>query len=308
MNLLLTGAFPFSEQHIAELSELFSNVFFIQDERIPLDKQDLEFDVSEIDAVVCNALFLQNDFNRFSLLRFIHLTSAGFERVALAKMRASGIRVENARGIYSIPMAEWALLKILEIYKHSHSFNKSQKNGLWEKNRNVIELSGKTVTVFGLGAVGSEIAKRLKAFDCCVIGINPSVRSNPFIDDYRGLNNVEDTLSEADVVVLALPLTSETHHFINDSRLSAMKDNAVLVNISRGEVIDESALIDALRAGKFMGVALDVFEQEPLPQSSPLWAMDRVLITPHNSFVSDNVNARLYSLMRKNLQDFVAKS
>ena len=87
-----------------------------------------------------------------------------------------------------------------------------------------------------------------------------------------------------------------------------MKGDAVLVNISRGEVIDESALIDALQGGKFLGVALDVFEQEPLPQSSPLWAMDRVLVTPHNSFVSDNVNERLYCLMRKNLRCFVVGS
>ena len=116
-----------------------------------------------------------------------------------------------------------------------------------------------------------------------------------------------EVLPESDFVVLSLPLTPETKHLIGSAAISSMKSDAVLVNVSRGAVVDETALVDALEEGKLLGVALDVFEEEPLTPSSSLWSTDRVYITPHNSFVSDRTSARLLELTKQNLDDLNAQ-
>ena len=308
MNLLITGAFHYSETQLAEMEFFFNNVFFIQDERVPLDQQDIDFDASDINAVVCNALFLHNDLSIFKSLRFVQLTSAGFDRVPLKEMKSKGIVVENAKGVYSIPMAEWALLKILEIYKNSYSFFKAKEDGQWIKQRNLLELTDKVVTIFGLGSVGTEAAKRLLSFGCRIIGVDPYVKTSEYAHECCGVKQSDEIIAKSDIIILTLPLTDQTRHFFNKNRLSFVKNGTVLINISRGAVIDEAALVETIKGEKFLGVALDVFEEEPLPKSSSLWSMDNVLITPHNSFVSDKVNNRLFTLIKKNLSEFVKNS
>ncbi len=308
MNLLITGAFSYSEDNICTLRSFFDNVFFVKNERISLDQQNIDFDISEIHAVACNALFLHNDLSIFKSLRFVQLTSAGFDRVPLKEMKSKGIVVENAKGVYSIPMAEWALLKILEIYKNSYSFFKAKEAGKWIKQRNLLELTDKVVSIFGLGSVGTEAAKRLLPFGCRIIGVDPFVRKSEFAYECCGVEKANEVIARSDIIILTLPLTDQTRHFFNHDRLSFVKNGTVLINISRGAVIDEAALVETIKGEKFLGVALDVFEEEPLPKSSSLWSMANVLITPHNSFVSDKVNDRLFTLIKKNLSEFVKNS
>ncbi len=308
MNLLLTGAFSYSEDNLCALRNLFDNVFFVHDERIPLNQQSIDFDVSTVHALVCNALFLYNDLSLFKSLRFTQLTSAGFDRVPLSAMRSKGITVKNAKGVYSIPMAEWALLKILEIYKESRFFFKAQEACRWKKRRNLLELTDKVVSIFGLGSVGTEAAKRLLSFGCRIIGVDPYVKTSEYAHECCGVKQSDEIIAKSDIIILTLPLTDQTRHFFNKNRLSFVKNGTVLINISRGAVIDEAALVETIKGEKFLGVALDVFEEEPLPKSSSLWSMDNVLITPHNSFVSDKVNDRLFTLIKKNLSEFVKNS
>ena len=124
--------------------------------------------------------------------------------------------------------------------------------------------------------LGSEIAKRLKAFGVNVIGVGRRKIESQYIDEYYLINEIDDVLRKSDIVILTLPLTKETPHLIDAKKIANMKDNSVLINVSRGGVIDESALIEALQEDKFLGVALDVFEEEPLQEESPLWDFDRV--------------------------------
>ena len=179
-----------------------------------------------------------------------------------------------------------------------------QKNKIWKKHRDLMELVGKRVLIVGTGSVGLECAKRLKAFDAQVIGADIYDSNSPYIDEFYQMEALTKVLPTADVVILTLPLNDKTRGLFSVDVLSLMKDDSVLVNASRGAIIDEAALIGKLREGKFMGVALDVFEEEPLPAESPLWAMDRVLITPHNSFVSDGNSKRMFALIYKNLTEF----
>jgi phosphoglycerate dehydrogenase-like enzyme len=297
--LMLTGAFKYSEEQRNKLESLGYEIIFIQDETISID-----FDVSGINAVVCNSLFIYNDISTFKNLKTIQLTSVGLDRVPIDYINQHGIKLFNARGVYNVPMAEWAVLKILEIYKKSRVFYKNQEKHKWEKQRDLLELTDKTATILGFGSVGLEIAKRLKAFGVIVISADIKRVENVYVDESLSINDVDEALKKSDIVVLALPLTDKTKHLINKAKISIMKDNVVLINVSRGGIIDEAELIEALKADKFLGVALDVFEEEPLGESR-LWDLENVIITPHNSFVSDKVNERLFELMIENLSNNV---
>jgi phosphoglycerate dehydrogenase-like enzyme len=295
--LLLTGAFKYSQEQLNRIASLGYEIIFVQDERVPID-----IDVSDVDSIVCNNLFLYNDIKGFKNLKVIQLTSTGLDRVPLDYIKEKGIKLFNARGVYSIPMAEWAILKVLEIYKKSKIFYKNQEINKWEKQRDLLELTDKTVAIIGYGSVGSEIAKRLKIFGVTIISVSRQKREDEYVDEALLMDNLDAVLVKSDIIILTLPLTDETRHFINSNKIKVMKDDAVLINVSRGGIIDEIALIEALKSNKFLGVALDVFEKEPLLESL-LWDFKNVIITPHNSFTSDKVNERLFNLIRNQLKE-----
>ncbi|WP_249594894.1 NAD(P)-dependent oxidoreductase [Peribacillus frigoritolerans] len=302
MKLLLTGAFKYNEEQINILKFLGYEIIFVQDERVPL-----QMDVSDIEAVVCNGLFLYNDINMFKNLKYIQLTSAGLDRVPLNYINEHGISLFSAKGVYSIPMAEWAVLKILEIYKKSRQFYLAQHDHKWEKQRDLLELTDKTAAIIGFGDVGTEIAKRLKVFGVNIIGVGRRQIDSDLLDEYYTIDDIDEVLRKSNIVILTLPFSEETYHLLDAKKIANMKDSCVLINVSRGGVIDEVALIDALKGNKFFGVALDVFEEEPLSKDNQLWDLDRVIVTPHNSFVSDKVNERVFELIMKNLKDYQGK-
>lgn len=299
MKLLLTGAFNYTDAQLAALKSAGFEITFVQNE---LEK--LNIDCAEFDAVVCNSLFMYNNVDSFTNLKAVQLTSVGYDRISVSRFAQKGIALFNAKGVYNIPMAEWALLKTLEIYKDSKYFYKCQEQKLWEKNRNLKELFGKTVLIIGVGNIGQECAKRFKAFGTKVLGADIFDSKCEFIDEFFYIDSLQNALKLCDVAVLCLPLTEKTEHIINEETLSCLKDDAVLINISRGKIIDEADLIKVLKANKLSGVAMDVFEEEPLSAQSPLWSIPRVHITPHNSFVSDAVSDRLFEVIYKNLTEF----
>lgn len=296
MKLLLTGAFKCTQEQIEYLQSLGHEIVFVQDERKKLD-----FDVSNIEGVICNGLFVYNDIERFKSLRYVQLTSAGYDRVPMDYVKAHGIEIHNARGVYSVPMAEFALTGILQLVKQSRFFYESQKRHLWEKSRTVSELAGKTAVIVGAGNIGTEVAKRLKAFDVTVVGVDVTDRKMPYFDKIVLLESLDAQLNTADIVVLTLPLTDETKGIFDRLKFDSVKDGAIFVNIARGQLVVENDLIDALNRGKLSGAVLDVFEQEPLAKESPLWNMENVIITPHNSFVGEGNDSRLSEVVFKNI-------
>lgn len=300
MKLLLTGAFSYTSEQLKQFEAMGADVTFVQDER-----EELRIDVSDFDAVVCNGLFLKNDISRFKKLRFIQLTSAGLDRVPLDYIREKGIKLCNARGVYSVPMAEWALCGVLSLYKHLNAFSEKQKNHTWEKDREVRELQGDTALIVGCGSVGTECAVRFKAFGMRVTAADIVKPQSDAYDAYFPMQIIDNALETADVIVLTLPLTEDTRGFFQRERFSHCKNGAILVNIARGAVVKEKDLTDALANGTLGGAVLDVFADEPLPKESPLWNMENVLITPHNSFVSPKNNERLFSVMLQNIETFL---
>lgn len=301
MKLLLTGAILWTDSQIQELEGLGHEIIYIQDERIPLEKQDI--DTASIEGTVCNGLFLYNDISKFHSLKYIQLTSAGYDRVPLKYIREHQIVIKNARGVYSVPMAEFALCGVLQLYKQSRFFYENQKKHKWEKHRGILELAGKQVCVIGCGNVGTECAKRFSAFDCNVIGIDLCPRKDVYYKSIYGVDQLEVVLSNSNIVILTLPLTATTRHLINKKTIDAMKHDTVLVNIGRGGVLDIDALKEKMPEMK--GAVLDVFEDEPLPEYDVLWEMENVIITPHNSFVGNGNRERLQKIVVDNLQNFM---
>ena len=153
----------------------------------------------------------------------------------------------------------------------------------------------------GAGNIGSEVAKRLKAFDVTVIGIDISNENRLYFDKVEPLDNLDERLREADIVVLTLPLTNSTKGLFNKSKFDLMKNSCIFVNIARGQLVVESDLLDAFENKKLSGAVLDVFETEPLEKESPLWDMDNVILTPHNSFVGVGNTERLSKIIFENI-------
>ncbi len=298
MRLLITGAWKCTSEQLNQIEAMGHSIVFMQNER-----EEMPCPYEDVEGVICNGLFLHHCIEKFTSLKYIQLTSAGFDRVPMDYVQAHGIAIHNARGVYSIPMAEFAIGGVLQLYKQSRFFYENQKNSLWEKHRGVLELFGKTVCIIGCGSVGTECAKRFKAFGCRVFGVDMFPRTDENYKEIFSLDDIDKCLLIADVVVLTLPLTNETKYMMNANRFSVMKKGSVLVNIARGQILEEKALIEALKE-KLLGAVLDVFEQEPLLKDNVLWQMQNVIITPHNSFVGDGNLDRLQKIIEGNIKSY----
>ena len=293
MNILITGAFPIQTAEIAELEASGHVVTLHPDERAAVEQPE------RFAAVVCNGLFLYNPIESFERLRLIQLTSAGLDRVPVEYIRTHGIRLYNAAGVYSVPMAEFAIGGILQLYKQSRFFAENQQAHRWEKHRGLAELFGKRVCILGCGDVGREIAKRLRAFDCRVVGVNRTVREMTEFDSVQPLTLFQTEAAVCDILICCIALTDETRGIVGQEVFNVLQPGAVFVNVARGALVDEAALTAWLQNGG--SAVLDVFEEEPLPKDSPLWDMKNVILTPHNSFVGEGNRERLWERVRSRL-------
>lgn len=294
MNLLVTGAWKQATDYLEQLKK-DHEVAFMQ-----WENKELPCEYEWVEGIIGNGIFLSHPIEKFKSLRYIQLTSAGYDRVPMDYVKKHHIEIHNARGVYSIPMAEFAIAGVLQLYKQTRFFSNNQKNHQWVKHRGLLELNEKKVCIVGCGSVGTECAKRFSAFGCQVIGIDLYPREDEYYQKILPLSMLDDVLSKMDIIVLTLPLTEETHYLMNDERFKRLKEGTVLVNIARGAVIETKALIKNL--DKFGGVVLDVFEEEPLPENSELWDRENVILTPHNSFVGNENSKRLEKIILKNLE------
>lgn len=295
MELLITGAWQDAKNHIIELEERGHRVHFLQ-----YEKEGLPCSPNQIEGVICNGLFLYHEISEFTRLRYIQLTSAGYDRAPMEYIKGHSIEIYNAQGVYSVPMAEYVIAGVLYIYKKQDGFRENQKLHKWEKQRDLLELYGKTVCILGCGSVGIECAKRFKAFGCNVIGVNRTVSQKEHFDFIVAMNHLNEMLNKADVIVLALPLANDTYHLLNVERFAFIKKGAIIVNVARGAVVDTKAL--ELCIDHIGGAVLDVFEEEPLPTNSLLWDRNNIIITPHNSYVGEESGKRLSECVLRNLE------
>ena len=295
MKTIITGALQATAEELEQLRTLGLEITLHRDEKAEVDNPE------QFEVAVCNGLFLYNDISKFKNLKYIQLTSAGMDRIPLDYTESHGIEVHNAAGVYSVPMAEWTIMRILELYKNADQLFENQKAHRWEKDRSWQELAGKTACIIGFGAYGQETAKRLKAFDVNVQVVNRSKKTSPFVDVFYSMDELDVALSKADIVILAIALTNETRQLIGKKQFAEMKDGTVFINAARGALVDENALICSRKANHLSGAALDVFLEEPLMISAELWNCENTLISAHNSFVSERNHLRLMKKVVQNV-------
>ena len=255
-------------------------------------------DYSDADMILCYQFFNYHDVTRFTNLKYVHTTSSGLDHMPLEHLRSRGVALDNARGVYSIPMAEYALSSVLQLYRGSPLLTERQRSRVWQRFDEVRELSGKQVTILGAGSVGTECAKRFTAMGCHCVGLcrHPDPGTDHY-DTQLHIDRLDEVLPETDILLLTLPLTDETRHIMDVRRFGLLKTGAVLVNVARGPVVEEAALLAALESGRLSGAAVDVFDAEPLPADSPLWTAKNLILTPHNSFAGEGNPKRLFDLV-----------
>jgi phosphoglycerate dehydrogenase-like enzyme len=234
-------------------------------------------------------------------LRWIQLTSAGADHLLGAGAVRPDVVVTNARGIHGAVMADYALGVMVMLQWNFPRLLRSQAAGVW-RHQYTEPLAGKTLGVVGVGAIGGEIARRGAAMGMTVLGMRRDPRPVAGVERMFGPGELGEMLPRCDVVVLVVPATPETRRMIGEPELRRMRRTAFLVNVARGSVVDEPALVRALEEGWIAGAALDVFESEPLPATSRLWGMENVIVTPHIAGEPDDYPRRVMTVFAENIR------
>ncbi|HEV2987665.1 MAG TPA: D-2-hydroxyacid dehydrogenase [Candidatus Angelobacter sp.] len=245
-------------------------------------------------------------------LKWIHSPAAGIHQLLFPELINSSVVVTNSRDVHGVVVAEHAIAMVLALAKRIPQSVRYQskkewaQQKLWHEYPRPREVAGATVVVIGMGGIGREFTVRAKALGMRVL----AVRENPAngtsgADAVYGANQLDEALPHADYVLLCTPVTPATMGMINRSRLEKMKPDAYLLNVGRGPLIDDDALLEALQARRIGGAALDVFVEEPLPPESPYWSQDNLLITPHTAAVTDKLWDRHYDLIVENMTRFL---
>jgi phosphoglycerate dehydrogenase-like enzyme len=270
--------------------------------------EDLARQLPDADVLVVSMMWKNELAGTASRLKFIQSISAGTDQYDRQLLRQRGVRVASAAGVNAQAVAEHSMAMILALSRRLPEARDNQHARHWrgmigEIARREFELAGKTLLVVGMGRIGSRLVRLAKAFDMRVIATkrDPSTGADG-ADAVAGTDRLHEVLSQADIVALTCPLTPQTENLIDASALASMKPGAHLVNVSRGRVVNEPALVKALQEGRLGGAALDVACEEPLPASSPLWAMPNVLITPHTAGETQAYEDNVIDILLENLE------
>jgi phosphoglycerate dehydrogenase-like enzyme len=244
-------------------------------------------------------------------LKWIHSTATGVSQLMHPELRQSSVTVTNPRGIFSVPMAEHAMGLVLAMARNfpdSVRYQDEEKwavQDLWDKPQHLTEINGSLLLIIGFGLIGRELARRAKAFDMRVWGVTRSGKGDmTYAEKILPAAQLDEALPHADYVVIAAPETSETRHLIGASQIARMKRTARLINIARGSLLDEAALMNALHGERIAGAALDVTTPEPLPPDSLLWHAPNLFITPHTSAISERLWRRQTDVFLKLLDEW----
>jgi phosphoglycerate dehydrogenase-like enzyme len=238
-------------------------------------------------------------------VRWLHTGSAGVDHILTPLFLSSGIVLTNSSGVHAPSIAEWVVAAILAFAKDLRRIFDRQRGRSFESIERD-ELGGKTALIAGAGRIGSEIAKRLRPFGVRTVAVRRSGGDAPGFDTTIAPASLSEAARDATWLIVAVPLTAETADLIDRRVIEALPPEAVVVNVARGEVVDEDALVEALASKKIGGAILDVFRKEPLPPEHPLWDLENVLILPHTTWRSPRVRQRQLDLMAENMRRFTA--
>lgn len=313
MKLLIALYHPFTlwtapDWLAPRLRDAFPDVRFTQ---LPGPRYEgIEREIADADACIAWSI-RPEQFAHAKKLKWIHSPAAAVHQLMFPELVQSDVVVTNARGVHGPVVAEHALALVMALAKklpqamHFQAERAWAQQAIWEQEPTILEVQGAHAVIIGFGSIGSEFTRRARAIGMRVTAVRENPERGGDADKVVGLDQLDDALASADFAVLAAPLTQATKHIINRDRIARMKDSAYLVNVSRGPLIDDEALIAALEAGTIAGAALDVFVEEPLSKDSPYWALPNVLVTPHSAAVTTKLWDRHFDQISDNLGRFL---
>jgi D-2-hydroxyacid dehydrogenase (NADP+) len=237
-------------------------------------------------------------------LKWIQVLGSGVDGVVDLPL-APEVLITSAHGYQATPVSEATIGLMLALARGFWRMARNQDRAVWERWPSQL-LDGKTLGVVGVGAIAEVLARKCQALGMKTVGITQTPRAAPYFDQMRSRSDLAGAVADIDFLVLLTPHTPQTHHLIDAQVLAAMKPEAFLVNVARGGVVDEAALVQALRERRIQGAALDVFEDHPLGQDSPLWAMDNVIVSPHLAGLNDVYGGQIMPLLESNFRSFLA--
>jgi phosphoglycerate dehydrogenase-like enzyme len=237
-------------------------------------------------------------------LRWVQSPGAGVDNPAFKVLLERGVRLTNGSGLHAEPIAQYVFTYVLHWERNVARHQDQQRSRTWQRIHSG-DLTEKTLGIVGLGGIGLASARIAKAFGMRVIGTRRTPGEDPNVDRFVPIDRLPELLADSDYLLLCVPFTDETRHLIGSKELAALGEDAVLINVARGGVVDEAALIAALRTGAIRGASLDVTREEPLPEDSPLWSLERCVLTPHDAGYSPVANRRLVALFLDNLGRWV---
>lgn len=285
-------------ENYPKLLEEFKELHFI-------DNLDSDYDIEVM--VLMNSTLKKIEIEKYPKLKWIQLLMAGYDNVNIDLIKSKGIMVSNAQDVFSTSIAEDVFSKILFFNRNTKHYLQSMHDGNWEPIKKEPEIYNSIVSILGTGSIGKEIAKRMKAFGAKKIyGYKQKFQKIPDFDEiFTDKLGLEFMIKECDYLIIAIPLNPSTKNLINKENISLMKKEALIINVARGEVINQNDWIEALKQKDIRGAGLDVTVPEPLPVNSELWKLENVFITPHNASSSPYMKDRLYNLTKENLKKYL---
>jgi len=241
-------------------------------------------------------------------LRWIQALTAGVDFYPLSKIKERDILLTCGRGIHKIYIAEYAIAAMINLARNFHLMFRNQLRSKWDRSISQDEIHGKTVGILGLGSIGQEIARKAFVLGMRVIGVKNTPQPLESVDHVYGPAEMEEVFKQSDFVINLLPNTASTSGLIDKTFFALMKKSACFINLGRGSTINQADLIDALQMKLFRALVSDVYEKEPLPEDSPLWQLENVILTPHVAGVSAKYLERALSIIRHNLKVYVSHS
>lgn len=279
----------FSTAHVAKIAACAGNDFCVE-QLDPLSEEKVVAAVKEAEIIVGQPALslLQNPEVNCPRLKYIQMLWAGTDIYTRSSLPfPKNVMLSNATGVYGLAISQFVVCQILSLMLHFKEYHNQQNKKIWERRGPIKSLDGATVLIFGAGDIGSTTARRLSGFGTHTIGVcRNTQKQRPWFNELCTLEQAEKFLPKADVVICCIPNTAETEHYFDENRLKLMKQDAILVNVGRGNFVDCMALNEHLCNGHLWGAALDVTTPEPLPPDHPLWENQRCIITPHTSGVA----------------------
>lgn len=267
------------------------------------NKDEMEEHLPQAEIVVTFGEDLKgSDIEEAKELKWIMVVSAGLDQMPFEEIEQKGILMTNVRGIHRVPMAEYAISMLLQVYRQAKTYIQNEQLEDWNAKVKIQEITGKTMLIAGPGAIGQEVARLAKAFRIKTIGVSKSGREVEYFDENHTTDDLENVLPEADMVVSVLPSTEETRGLFTEKHFKLLPNDAIFLNMGRGDVVKSDVLLKAIQQGEIAHAVLDVFEEEPLPRDHPFWKEENVTITPHISGQSPHYMTRGLEIFEHNLK------